>query len=263
MEFIAAPLDQYNGYSVSCTGLSDGAIEVPHHRRGAYSSLVMEGEDIVSLTGLGVGSHLVQVEDANGCTAADSVTLIAPPPPTLQLEGRLDSCEAGNGGIDATYLCGVPPCSLVWPEGEGEVSMENALNQRLDGLAGGTYTVAVVDGNGCALEAVVQVEQTRMPDLLVDPLDGLGPDLEVTIEETGDNAVLMRRFDFGDGDGVETFGDDALAMRRLVHRYDEPGAYLIEVELTNADGCTDTATEVLTVDGGHLPLRAQCLHSRQ
>ena len=91
------------------------------------------------------------------------------------------------------------------------MSMENALNQRLDGLAGGTYTVAVVDGNGCALEAVVQVEQTRMPepDLLVDPLTGCGPDLEVTIEETGDNAVLMRRFDFGDGDGFETFGDDA------------------------------------------------------
>ena len=254
VEFDATPLGQYNGYSVSCTGLSDGAIEVEAITGGVggYSSLAMEGEDIVSLTGLGVGSYLVQVEDANGCISSDSVTLIAPPPPTLQLEARLDSCETGNGGIDATYLCGVPPCNLVWPETEGEASTVNALNQRLDGLAGGTYTVAVVDGNGCALEAVVQVEQTRMPepDLRVDPLTGCGPDLEVTIEETGDNAVLMRRFDFGDGEGVETFGDDALALRRLVHRYDEPGAYLIEVELTNVDGCTDTATEVLTVEEG-------------
>ena len=254
VEFAAAPLNQYSGYPVSCPGLSDGAIQIGAITGGVggYSSLALEGEDMMPLYGLGVGSYLVQVEDANGCTATDSVTLFAPPPPTLQLEGRMDSCETGNGGIDATYLCGVPPCSLVWPEGVGESMTVNALNQRLDGLGAGTYTVAVVDGNGCAIEASVEVEQTRMPhpDLQVNPLQGCGPDLEVTIEETGDNEVLLRRFDFGDGEGVDTFGDDSLGVRRHVHRYDEPGLYLIEVELTNLDGCTDIATEVLSVEEG-------------
>ena len=188
------------------------------------------------------------------------MTLVAPPPPTLQLEGRLDSCEAGNGGIDATYLCGVPPCTLIWPEVEAEVGVVNTLVQRLDGLSGGTYTVSVMDGNGCVLDGAVTVDQTRMPlpELLIDPLQGCGPDLQVTIEESGDNAVAYRRFDFGDGEVLFTSGDDSLATRRRVHRYDEPGLYTIEVELTNVDGC-GRSVQCRVRGGGAHPVCAQCV----
>ena len=254
LAFEALPINQYNGYAVSCPGLSDGAVSIANLEGGVgnETSLILSGGGVLPLSGLADGDYLVQVEDANGCQAADSVTLMAPPPPTLQLEGRVDSCEAGNGGIDATYLCGVPPCTLIWPDVEAEVGVVNALVQRLDGLGGGTYTVSVMDGNGCVFDSAVTVEQTRMPqpELDIDPLRGCGPDLHVTIEERGDNAVAYRRFDFGDGEVLFTFGDDSLATRRRVHRYDEPGLYTIEVELTNVDGCVDAVSNVLSVEEG-------------
>jgi len=254
LSFDANPVDQYNGYAVSCPGLSDGAVAVADvvGGVGGHSSLIVDGENILPLSGLAEGQYAVQLEDANGCVAWDSVVLQAPPPPTLLLQGRLDSCESSNGGIDATYLCGVPPCDLIWPESDAEVAVVDALNQRLDGLEGGSYAVSVMDGNGCVLEGTIEVEQTRMPvpELVVDPLVGCGPELEVTIEESGDNEAAYRRFDFGDGEVLFTSGDDALEKRRRLHRYDEPGQYTIEVELTNADGCVDAITEILSVEEG-------------
>ena len=41
-----------------------------------------------------------------------------------------------------------------------------------------------------------------------------------------------------------------MSTRRRVHHYDEPGQYLIQVELTNLEGCTDVNSETLLVQEG-------------
>ena len=253
--FEAQAINQYNGYAVSCPEASDGAIAMSEITGGVggYASMVVEGDNGMPLTGLEAGEYLVQVEDDNGCATEESVLLVPPPPAYLSLEGRLDSCQSGNGAVEATFSCGVPPCTLVWPdETTGIPETVNALVERLGGLPGGTYDVAVVDGNGCTVESTVTVPQTLMPvpELSIDPQEGCTPDLEVTIEETGDNVVAYRRFDFGDGEVVWTSGDDSLAVRRQVHRYNEPGSYQVAVELTNAEGCADEVVQEVVVHEG-------------
>jgi gliding motility-associated-like protein len=61
---------------------------------------------------------------------------------------------------------------------------------------------------------------------------------------------VYRNFDFGDGSSRITLGDDALSLRRISHRYDEPGVYQISVELMNSEGCMDVASAQLVVHEG-------------
>ncbi len=252
--FEASPINAYNGFGVSCEDATDGAIalDLLEGGVGGFSAHVVDGGSLLPLEGLPAGGFLVEVEDDNGCTAEDSVMLVPPPPPTLLLESRVDSCQSGNGGIDATYACGVPPCSLVWPDVEAESETVNVLNQRLNGLDGGAYSVMVVDGNGCSFTMDILVPQTHLPEpeIVIDPQEGCTPELEVSIEERGDNDVVYRNFDFGDGSSRITLGDDALSLRRISHRYDEPGVYQISVELMNSEGCMDVASAQLVVHEG-------------
>jgi len=254
LAFNPEALIQYNGYAVSCPDASDGVIAmgVVNGGVGGYSSVVMDGSDLLPLSGLSAGAYMVQLTDANGCEALDSVLLVPPPPPYLSLEDFLDSCESGNGAIEATFNCGVPPCSLVWPEDVGNAETINGILERVDGLSGGMYSVSVVDGNGCTEALSIQVEQTLVPipSLSVYPEEGCTPDLEVTIEESGNNDVAYRHFDFGDGEELWTSGDDSLSVRRQIHRYDKPGTYPVAVELTNADGCTETVSQNVVVHEG-------------
>lgn len=247
-------LNQYNGYAVSCPPSSDGevVVDLVAGGVGGYSAHILEEGGVLPLDGLSAGEYLVEVVDGNGCTAHDSVQLVPPPPPTLLLESRLDSCESGNGGIEATHACGVPPCQLLWPESDGEVEWVNALVQRLNGIVGGTYSVTVIDGNGCAMEMNVMVPQTMLPEprLVVDPQQGCAPGLEVTIEETGQDEVAFRTFDFGDGASASTTGDGALNLRRMTHLYDHPGVYQVLVSVTNEEGCSAEVGHELNVYEG-------------
>ncbi len=249
-------LNAYNGYGVSCENAEDGTIELldADGGVGGYAAhVVLPNGDITTMDNLGAGAYAVQLEDANGCTVIDSATLVPPPPPSIQLDSRVDSCESGNGAIDAVYSCGVPPCSVVWPEAEGSALLEwNAFTQKLEGLGAGTYEVSVVDGNGCVRTEQVVVEQTPLPEpsLLVDPSSGCLPDLMVTVEESGAENVAWRRYDFGDGDVEFTQGDEGLTTRRRTHVYNEEGDYVIEVQVTNEDGCMDLAQSEVQVQEG-------------
>ncbi|MDA9863924.1 gliding motility-associated C-terminal domain-containing protein [Flavobacteriales bacterium] len=251
----AMPFNQYNGYGVSCPDASDGMLEVVSVQGGVggYSSqIVMANGDLHPITNLPPGSFALEVEDANGCTAWDSVQLMAPPPPSVQLTSRLDSCETGNGGLEAVYSCGVPPCSLLWPVEQGVSTIINPFSQRLDDLSAGTYQVSVMDGNGCVETGEIMVEQTVMPQpqLMVDPLSGCLPDLEVTVEERGADEVVQRIYDFGEGDPEITFGDEGHTVRQQSHIYTQPGDYLIQVQVLNTDGCVDQIESQVTVQEG-------------
>lgn len=69
----------------------------------------------------------------------------------------------------------------------------------------------------------------------------------VTVEESGAENVAWRRYDFGDGDVEFTQGDEGLTTRRRTHVYNEEGDYVIEVQVTNEDGCMDLAQSEVQV----------------
>jgi len=108
-------------------------------------------------TGLTSGTYTVTVSDANGCTSAASVTLVAPAP--IVVSGVVVNLNCNNintGKITLTVSGGDSPYTFQWDNGT------TAKNRT--GLAAGTYTVTVTDTKGCTVSASYTVTQ---PTLMV------------------------------------------------------------------------------------------------
>ncbi len=106
------------------------------------------------------GDYSVTVTDSNGCEAFTSFTLedqSSGPFIELSQDGVTPvSCLGGNdGAIDLTVVNGLPPYTFFWTGPNGFVS----TLQNLTNLSAGTYTIVVVDNNGCPAEMVIEVPQ--------------------------------------------------------------------------------------------------------
>ncbi|NDB35506.1 MAG: adhesin, partial [Flavobacteriia bacterium] len=91
---------------------------------------------------LTAGSYTVTVTDANGCTSTATVTITEPATAvTVSATAQNILCLNGTGGVSSTPAGGVPPYTFSWTN--------NATTQNITGLQAGTYTVTVMDANGC------------------------------------------------------------------------------------------------------------------
>lgn len=100
----------------------------------------------VTFNNLTSGTHTVSVTDADGCVQITNILI----PNSRQLNYSLysTSCGSGNGGkITAFITSGVPPFTFNWSDNVPN----NPQQIQISGLTAGTYTLTVVDSNGCSL----------------------------------------------------------------------------------------------------------------
>ncbi|MFK7770874.1 MAG: BspA family leucine-rich repeat surface protein [Saprospiraceae bacterium] len=97
------------------------------------------------LTDLAIGNYSFQITDANGCTQKDTVEITQPFP--LELSATVtNSSSPQTNEIDLTVIGGTPPYLFDWSmDGTGDYDDEEDASTPL----GGTYTVSVIDSNGC------------------------------------------------------------------------------------------------------------------
>ncbi len=132
----------------SCNGVCDGTVTAnPTGGVPPYVILWNNGT-----TNLCVGTHIVTITDAKGCSIIDSVTLTDPTPISITISSTPPSC---NGDCDGTAIAngsgGTAPYTYSW----NTVPVSN--NSLVGGLCAGTYIVTVTDNNGCIDTASVQV----------------------------------------------------------------------------------------------------------
>ena len=139
----------------SCNGLSDGFARVAATGgTGAYTYSWQGGPTTAANPNLGAGTYNVTVTDNNGCTATTSATITEPNAIIANATVVQDAQCAGldNGEVTANATGGTPQYTYFWDPG-------NINSQTINGLAGGSYTVTVVDGNGCTVSETVVVNQ--------------------------------------------------------------------------------------------------------
>ena len=109
-------------------------------------------EDISNLTS---GTYTVTVTDGNGCQAtAQAVVNSAPGAMAITQPIVTDeNCSNGQGAIDISLTGAANPVSYQWSNG--------ATTQDLSGLSAGTYSVTVIDNNGCIVNATYTVYKLR------------------------------------------------------------------------------------------------------
>lgn len=163
------------------------------------------------ISGLGAGSYSVTVSDANGCsTLFTDIASVSEPPEIQTSHIKTDiSCNGlTDGAIDLTVTGGTPPLSVVWT-GPGGF---NSTSEDISGLAAGSYSVTVTDGNGCVVNfpALVDIiEPGAIAATWISQVDILcNGDLtgSIEIDVTGGTAPLV--FDWTNSSGTTVSTDE-------------------------------------------------------
>lgn len=141
----AAPVPVINGVAGFCAGNST-TLTVD----GVYASyLWSDGVTTASTSFNTSGNKSVTVIDSNGCSGTKTIIVEAFPSPAPVISGTLSFC----GGLSTTLNAGGGYSSYLWTPG-------NATTQTIVVNAVGTYTVTVVNANGCSASASVTTTQT-------------------------------------------------------------------------------------------------------
>ncbi len=145
----------YNAYNISCYGAHDGSIEAIINRGTPPYSFVWSGSNnFVSysryITGLGVGTYVIDVTDAANNTYRASTDIEEPKALELNLnptvlDGQVNiSCQGcNNGKINIDNGGGAPPYNYHWSN--------NSTAESITQLGAGTYSLTLTDINGCTI----------------------------------------------------------------------------------------------------------------
>jgi hypothetical protein len=100
----------------------------------------------VTFNNLTSGTHVVTVTDADGCVQTRNI--LVPSSQALNYSLYSTSCGSGSSGkITAFITSGEPPFTFNWSNNVPS----NPQQIQVSGLTAGTYSVTVVDTNGCSL----------------------------------------------------------------------------------------------------------------
>jgi hypothetical protein len=135
--------------SVPCYGDQTGSASVSAAGIAPFTYAWSNGDVTSSVSSLSAGSYSVTVTDGTGCQGSQSFTISQPPALTLAMSGTNSQCQGGPGSATASVQGGTGPYTYAWGGGQTTSSISN--------LSPGSYTVDVVDANGCDISGSVQV----------------------------------------------------------------------------------------------------------
>ena len=207
--------------AISCFGEADGKIKATvtggnpvYNYTWSNGITDLNTNNITSqLSGLEVGSYIVEVEDNNGCK--DTAVIYLYQPDSLQVtitDIDIDCFAGGTGSIEAlanggTPHLGIPPqYEYTWLNESGTtistVMVDNDMNAEITGLVPGFYTVKVVDLNGCTVisESVSITEPSDGLEMSVDYFDeACDISAYATVYPVGGTPPYL--YDWGTGNG--------------------------------------------------------------
>lgn len=132
--------------SVSCNGLSDGAISsIQYGGQGPYIYLWSTGDTTQSISNISAGNYILTVTDINSCISIDSI--LVDEPATLQA-----FISNSNGILTGSSSGGTPPYNFEFlsPNGNIDSSYNNFGNSfAITPMSSGNYIFSVIDANGC------------------------------------------------------------------------------------------------------------------
>jgi gliding motility-associated-like protein len=155
----AAPLllSVSNVTNTSCSGLSDGSIELSvSGGTPTYTYSWDNGSNTNPLSGIGAGTYQVTVSDANNCSADTSIDITGPPPISL-LTLDFDSVKFGT---EIQLTTDVQPATgsytYQWSPAN-YLSCTNCAAPYFSAIRSTEYELIVTDAFGCSVTATVTV----------------------------------------------------------------------------------------------------------
>ncbi|MEM7102619.1 MAG: CUB domain-containing protein [Bacteroidota bacterium] len=163
--------------------------------------------------GLEAGDYTIVIQDSEGCSASQMVTLTREGDLSLTIIPTDPTCGESNGEIAIILNNGTPP--YQYSIDGGTTFQSDSL---FTGLSGGTYNIVVTDADGCQGEGATVLNDSTVP---VPVISSSAPEI------CGDNVVLS----------VDFFAEYAWSTGETTQSItvSESGSYSIQV--TDANGC--------------------------
>ncbi len=231
----AVALNASSVTALDCFGDTDGELNIDVTLNGTATTSTYQWDDASNSTtqnliGVGAGTYSIVVTDNNGCTASTSGTITEPSELTASTSALAVTCNGDtDGSVDLSATGGTTAYSYQWDDAA------NSTTEDLSGVGADTYNVTVTDANGCTTTATATVTE---PDPLVattqatDVLCNGGTDGSVDLSATGGTTAYSYLWD----DTANSTTEDLSGV----------GADTYNVTVTDANGCTTTATATVT-----------------
>ncbi|MCO6478078.1 MAG: proprotein convertase P-domain-containing protein [Phaeodactylibacter sp.] len=156
---VAAPtavvIDSIAILPVLCSGEETGRATV--YASGGEGTYSYQWDDNLaqisqSATMLGADTYTVVVTDGNGCQVSAQATIPEPEPLSATFSNEDASCKGlADGTAAVAPTGGAAPYTFAWQDGQ--------TTNPAQGLAAGTYGLAITDANGCILETSTTINE--------------------------------------------------------------------------------------------------------
>ncbi len=198
------------------------------------SFLWSTGATTKTITVNAAGTYIVQVTNAGGCAAKDTIVITGKAAPTVNLGVDRDICtsdlitlDAGNVG--STYL---------WSTG--------ATTQTISVNLAGTYSVQVTNVGGCVASDAMVVTNKAIPNAsyttqVVDTSKG---------QQVKFNAVQIAGNSYNWNFGDPSSPSNTSSLATPTHLFSTPGQYFVTLTVTNVStGCISVNVDTIQVTG--------------
>ncbi len=189
------------------------------------------GQTNATATGLSAGTYTITVTDANGCTQTATAAVTTTGGLTVTAIPTNILCNGDStGSAIANIVGGTAPFTYTWTPVGG-------TNATATGLGIGTYTVSVTDKNGCSGTASATITQPT-------PLTATATATQTTCAANTGTATANP----GGGTPGYTYVWTPGGQTNVTATALSAGIYTVTV--TDANGCTQTASASVTTLGG-------------
>lgn len=241
------------GYNVSCFGGNDGQISVTVSG-GTPDCTLFAPEcynydwatcDPVNVPGasfqteLVAGTYCVLVTDANGCVATTQIPITQPEP--IESSGTISdyngfgvSCPGECDGFITPNITGGSGNYIFYSWTQGNIGNNAPNAETLVDLCAGTYTLQIIDTNGCEELITFELSEPEPIEVSIDQI------IEVTCFGGFDGSIIAAAIG-GSGDYTFVWNDGEYFGNVLTDL--EAGTYVLVV--TDSNGCQVEATAIL------------------